>query len=389
MKILRNIFRRKLRAILTILGIVIGVFALVVMGAMAEKMTLLVSGGTKYYADKVDVSTDAFGGMFGINVLTKEKIAEIEKVDGVKAASGYVSTTLDDEMSMMNFGPPASLGGSDFRTKELDDKGFKINYYQGRELKPDDIGKAAVGSDLVKKLDAKVGGKIKVRGKEFEVVGIAEKTLTSPDTTVFISLKEAQEIVYETLPDLVKKSISPSDVFTSITVYPKDGLSPDDLAKRIKDSVKEVAATGPDAFQKQIGNSMAIFTSIIFGIAMISLLVGGLSVTNTMTMSISERTREIGIRKAIGASKGKLIKQFIVESAIMSLIGGLIGLFLGWLFVLGVNAAGNASGTALFLITPRLAIGSVLFALTLGVVSGFFPAWRASKMNPVEALKYE
>lgn len=389
MRILRNIFRRKLRAILTILGIVIGVFALVVMGAMAEKMTLLVGGGTKYYADKVDISTDSFGGMFGVTILTNDKIEEIKKVEGVKAVSGYVSTTLDEEMGMVNFGPPASVGGSDFKTKELDDKSFKINYYQGRALNTDDIGKATVGSDLVKKLDAKIGGKIKIRDREFEVVGIAEKTLTSPDTTVFIPLKDVQEIVYENLPDLVKKSITPRDVITSLTVYPEDGLSPDELARRIQDKVKDITAIGPEAFQKQIGNSMAIFTSIIFGIAMISLLVGGLSVTNTMTMSISERTREIGIRKAIGASKGRLIRQLIAESAVMSLIGGLIGLFLGWLFVSGANAAGNESGTTLFLITSRLAIGSVLFALFLGIISGFFPAWRASRMNPVEALRYE
>lgn len=389
MRILRNIFRRKLRAILTILGIVIGVFALVVMGAMAEKMTLLVDGGTRYYSDKVDVASSGFGGMFGVNVLSKEKIEEVISVEGVKSHSLSVSTTLEEEMNAVNFGPPATIFASDMKTRDLEEKSFKINYYEGRALNGGDRGKATIGSDLVKKLNAKLGEKIKIRGKEFEVIGIAEKTLSTPDTSVQIPFADAQEIVYETLPDIVKKSIKPTDVVLAITLFPEDNITPDELAKRVEDEVKEVSALGPKAFEQQITSSIAIFTSIIFGIALISLLVGGLSITNTMTMSISERIREIGIRKAIGASRAKLVRQFIAESAVMSLIGGFFGLLFGWLFVTAANAAGNASGTTLFLITPNLAIGSVLFALSLGVISGFFPAWRAAKMNPVEALRYE
>jgi putative ABC transport system permease protein len=138
-----------------------------------------------------------------------------------------------------------------------------------------------------------------------------------------------------------------------------------------------------------VTSQVAIFNAIIFGVALISLLVGGLSVMNTMTMSISERIREIGIRKAIGASKGKIIKQFLIESAIMSMFGGITGLFLGWVFVTVANSIGNQSGTTLFLLTPRLAIGSIIFAFILGIVSGLIPAWRAARMNPVEALRYE
>ena len=150
-----------------------------------------------------------------------------------------------------------------------------------------------------------------------------------------------------------------------------------------------LTATGPRAFQDQVAASTGTFTAIVFGIALISLLIGGLSVVNTMTMAVSERTREIGVRKAIGASSAAIMRQFIAEAAVMGILAGSLGLLLGWIVVALSNAAGEASGQVIFLLTDRLAIGSVLFAVVLAVVAGLYPAWHASGLNPVEALRYE
>jgi len=390
MVILRNIFRKKLRAILTISGITIGVFALVVMGSLAEKMTLLVDGGTKYFKDKISVSEGGYASsLFSTGLIPIGKITEIEKVEGVDIVSVSASTILNDELGAVNFGTPAMIVGSDRKGAAIDEKTFKINFQQGRDLTDDDKGKAVVGSDLVKKLNAKVGEKITIKNSEFEVVGITEKTLTTPDTAVSVPMSDAQAIVYKSLPDIIKNSVKENEVVNSITVYVKEGYDPNEVAKKIEEQVKDISATGPKKFEEQVTSQIAIFSAIIFGVALISLLVGGLSVMNTMTMSISERIREIGVRKAIGASKGKIIKQFLAESAIMSMFGGAIGLFLGWVFITVANSIGNESGTTLFLLTPRLAVGSIIFAFVLGVVSGLIPAWRAARMNPVEALRYE
>ncbi|RJQ46383.1 MAG: ABC transporter permease [Gaiellales bacterium] len=386
MRAIRNIFRRKLRATLTIGGIAIGVLALVVMGAIAEKMTLLVNGGTEYFSDKVTVSESPAHSMAALP-MSIDRVAEMEAVDGVNVASAGCTLLLDEDGGA-SFGMPAMLIGYDLRARDLES--FEVTFADGRDLEPGDQGKAVIGSDLVKKLGVeKAGDTIEVRGRTFEVVGIMEATLTAPDTTVLVNLPDAQEIFYDGLPEFVQSMVTQDEVITDLTIYPDEGVDPDQLADRLEAQFDDIDAIGPEKFEEQIGSIADIFNYIVYGVAMVSLVVGGLSVINTMTMSVYERTREIGIRKALGASDWRIIRQFLTESAWIGLIGGIIGLALGSLMTAGGNNAIEQSGTAIFLLTPRLAIGSLAFAVVLGVLSGLYPAWHAARMNPVEALRYE
>ena len=161
------------------------------------------------------------------------------------------------------------------------------------------------------------------------------------------------------------------------------------MPTRIEADVPGVSTmTGKD-FDQQIGSATSILNSILVGIALISLLVGGLSVVNTMAMSIAERTREIGIKRAIGGSRSRIVRELVIEAALIGFIGGAVGLILGAIVVLAVNEAGRSSGTILFDLTAGTAITAVAFSTVLGAIAGFVPALHAARLDPVRALRYE
>lgn len=382
---LKNMFRRKTRTLLTIFGITIGIYAFTVMGSMAEKINLLVSGGTDYYADKVIVSQGE--SLYGMGPLNISKKAEIEKVDGVAAVSATIYTTLEESMDAINMGPPASISAEELGNAELES--FKVSYQEGRGIKEDDRGKVVVGSDLVKKLKAEVGKTVTIRDRKFEVVGILEKTLTAPDNSVSMSLADAQEIYYSELPEFARSQLEASEIVNGFTVYPEKGVNPDKLSERIAEQVSGIGTLGPKAFEEQIASATGMLNAILFGVALISLVVGGLSVINTMTMSITERIREIGIKKAVGAKTKNILAEYLTEAGLIGLFGGLIGWGLGALTVLAINAAMEDGGNIIFLLTARISIFAVMFAVILGVIAGFYPAYHAVKINIVKALRQE
>jgi len=383
LEVLKNMMRRKGRTILTVFGITIGIFAFTVMGSMAEKINLLVKGGSDYYGDKVTISQSE--SLFMSAPMNVNKAAEIERVDGVAAVSATVFTSLGESYDTVSLGPPASIAGSDMKGEEFES--FKITYQEGRALTPADQGKVVVGADLVKKLNAKVGEQVTVRDKQYQVVGIMNKTLTAPDNEVFMTLPDAQAIYHGELPEIVQQSVKPADLANGFTVYVDKGVDPDALAGKINQQVAGVKASGPKAFQDQIASATGVLNAILFGVALISLLVGGLSVINTMTMSISERTREIGIKKAVGAKTRNIMGEYLTEAGMIGLFGGLLGWGLGALTVLILNAVMEESGNIIFLLTPRITIFAIGFALVLGVLAGIYPAYHAVKINIVKALR--
>jgi putative ABC transport system permease protein len=388
MRLLRNLGRRKLRTGLTIAGITIGIWALVVFSSMANKIDALVEGGSTYYANKIVVS-DASGGGFSTLPVSISAVDDIEALPGVDVAVPQVAFLVDPEAG---FG----LGTSEQVVGELagSDDGhetFVITPIQGRLLTAADetADVVVLGSDVARKRVATVGDHIDVHGRSFKVVGILEPTLTAPDTTIFMPFAPAQALLHAQLPPLVGDQVPVTAIASQIIVYPSAGADINAVAASIEMAVPSVATMTGAEFDQVIGSSTAIFNAIITGVALISLVVGGLSVINTMAMSVAERTREIGIKRAIGAGRPRIIRELMAEAGLIGFVGGLIGLGLGTLLVYLANEAGRSGGTILFELTPSTALFAVAFATVLGVVAGVVPAWHAARLDPVSALRYE
>ena len=391
MRYMRNLGRRPVRTILTILGITIGIWALVVFGSMANKINALVAGGSTYYADKITVSdgTGQLGG-FASAPMSLSTADKIRAVDGVNVVTSDVMMLMDDQASAVTMGtPPMITGGLPGADQGLET--FPLTYAEGRARTAADEGSnvTVLGSDIARKFDKHVGDTIELKGVPFTVIGVLAPTLTAPDQSASVPLAAAQQLLIKTLPPMVRDKLVASDIATSMVVYPKAGQDIEALATRIKADVPGISTmTGKD-FDKQIGSATSILNSILVGIALISLLVGGLSVVNTMAMSIAERTREIGIKRAIGGSRSRIVRELVIEAALIGFIGGAIGLILGAVVVLAVNEAGRASGTILFDLTAGTAIAAVAFSTVLGAIAGFVPALHAARLDPVRALRYE
>jgi putative ABC transport system permease protein len=318
------------------------------------------------------------------------KVPEVEAVDGVDAVRPSVSMLMDEQPSTVSMGVTPMITGTVAGASKGRDN-FEVSYAEGRALTPEDEGSyvTVLGSDIARKYDKHVGDTIELRGWDFEVVGVQEPTLTAPDQAASIPFEAAQLMFYEALPPVIRGGLQPTSLITSMTVYPTPGEDPEVLATRIKNKVQGVAVmTGKD-FDQQVGSATSMLNAILIGIALISLVVGGLSVLNTMAMSIAERTREIGIKRAIGGSRTRIVRELVIEAGLIGFIGGVIGLALGAVVVTLGNEAGRSSGTILFDLTAGTAVTAVLFSTILGAVAGLVPAVHASRLDPVTALRYE
>jgi putative ABC transport system permease protein len=379
-----NILRRKLRTGLTVLGIVIGVFALTVMGALAEKLNVLVDGGDEYFRTRIFVfdAGAASGFQASSRPITRDLVDRIEEIDGVERATPVLQTLLDpDEVG--GFDLPELLTGIEPGTWY--DASVDLRVDAGRLLDAEDRGATVIGADLAERYDVRVGDAFTIRDRTFSVIGVLERTLTFPDKIAYVPLRDAQEIYVESVPEAVEYSTE--ELATQIEVFPDDLGQAASVAEAIETELSAVRTVTPDQVAEQIGQASIVFNLIIVGASVIAVIVGGLSVINTMVMTVNERTREIGIKKAVGARTTAILREFIAEATLIGALGGVIGLAAGWLLVTLLNAQTAGSGTTVFLVTPMLLLRSFLFATILGALAGIYPAFRAARLDPVTALR--
>ncbi|MDD3717831.1 MAG: ABC transporter permease [Actinomycetota bacterium] len=377
--VLRNMWRRKARTFLTVFGIVVGIFALTVLGALSARLNQQVKGAETWFTSKISIVASG-GGLFG----GSDGYLELSKVDEIKAVPGAKSVVAGFGLPLSSegggFGSPELIVGADLA--EAEDLLNLIDIAEGRILRDGDEGVVVLGSTLADKFEAGVGDGVELRGREFEVVGIYEPTLSAPDSFAFVSYEDTLDLFRAINPYFQVENIA-----ATIDVIPEEGVDANELAARIDEAVDGVKVISPAEAEKQISQFSLIFNAILLGIGFIALVVGGLSIINTMIMSVSERTQEIGLKKAIGAETGSVLAEYLLESALIGFFGGLIGMLLGLLAVYLLNNATASSQVSVFTITTTVVVGPVAFATVLGTAAGLFPALRAARLKPIDALK--
>ena len=397
MEIVRNITRRKLRSFLTISGIVIGVLALTTMGALAENFNALLNGGVQYFGSNVQVGPP--DGQSAA-LLPISKIDEIKLVDGVAAAfPSYGFSAKPGSVTTVSFGVPDTIVAGD--PAENNWGALKVTLAQGHQLDASSSGQVVLGSTIDEEFNKKVGDTIDLPVRpadakpefvnhSFTVVGILNPTRTAPDTFAYLNTADGQMLLKDSLPIAIRDQVDVSKITESINVYGRPGTSIaglDKIADRINAQVSGVKATKTSVLVNSFKSGGAIFTSITTAAALLALVIGGLSVVNTMFMAVAERVREIGLKKAVGATTRHIMGEFLLEAVFIGVLGGLIGYGLGVLITVVANALTPPGQSTLFLVTLPLTVFALGFAAALGAVAGILPAWRAARLDPVTALR--
>jgi putative ABC transport system permease protein len=399
MEIIRNVLRHKLRSFLTISGILIGVLALTTMGALAENFNALLDGGVKYYGGSIQVGPP--DGQAAA-LLPLSKIDEIKQVPGVAAAfPAYQFSVKPGQITAVSFGIPDLIIAGD--PAENSWSSLKTTYAQGNAIDASSQGQVVLGSTIDKEFNKKIGDSIDLPVKPpdakpdfvnhpFKVVGILNPTRTAPDTFAYIGIADGQMLLRDSIPAAIRANVDVSQITEGIDVYGAPGTSLsalDKIADQINSQVTGVKAIKPSVLVDSFKSGGAIFTAITTAAALLALIIGGLSVVNTMFMAVAERVREIGLKKAVGATTVNVMREFLLEATFIGLIGGLLGYGIGAAITIVINATTPPGQSTLFLITPNLTILAIGFATALGAVAGVLPAWRAARMDPVIALRME
>lgn len=369
--IFKNLFRQKGRTILTVIGIGIGVAAIVGLGALAAGLKVgydSILTGSKAdlilsQPDAVDLTTTSVDESIAGQLAA---MPEITSVSGM--LQGFVPT--ENVPYFFVYGYPAdSFVLSRFRIVEGGD-------LASREAKQAHGKPLILGASAAEVLNKYPGDSIRIMESVFRVVGIYETGATLEDNGAVILLRDAQDVLGK-----------PRQV-SVFYIQLKDVGMRDRLERRVSRLWPNLSLSGTDEFaDKQLmGDYIQAF---VWGIAGLAILIGGVSMMNAQLMSVIERTREIGVLRATGWSSKRILGMIMSESLLVSFLGGLVGVLLGWLLLMVFSNVVGFFGASAANINMGILLQAFITVMVLGLVGGFYPAWRASRLQPVEALRYE
>jgi putative ABC transport system permease protein len=397
---IEQIKHRRIRAWLTLLGIVIGIAAIVSLISLGQGLENAIEEQFSSLGnDKLIITAKGNTLTAGLSIdaikITSDDLEVVNRVQGVKDSAGFIFTTAKVEFNdnvryFYIFGTP-----KDPQQRKLIGETQSYTLANGRLLTKKDKFKAVLGYDYTKpglfEKAIDVGDTILVQDREMKVIGFWNKIGSPPDD-------RAVHIPLDTYWDIFDNK----DELGMMIAQTNPGEDPNKVAKDVektlrkfrglKEGKEDFAIQTPEQFQEAFSIVLTIIQIVVLGIAGISLLVGGVGIMNTMYTSVLERTKEIGILKAIGAQNKHILVLFLIESGLYGLGGGLIGV------VIGISLAKLIEYGFLIFVGPAfllvevnipLIIATILFSFIVGCLSGLAPARRASKLNPVDSLRYE
>ncbi len=389
----QSLLRNKTRSILTMLGIIIGVSAVILLVSIGQGLqTYITKQFESLGANVVMVMPGKFGdgGSFATTansmMISKLNLKDVDRIAKLGSPVGLVAASLESTASVSYAGKSkfVNIGGySSAYLKIMNLSAASGVMYTDAD---DRAGRSVVvlGQSLVTKLFGgmnPVGKSVTVGGQKFRVIGVLNKFGASGfgvDTNEFVAmpLTTAQRLLgTNSIQSIGVQAVDKNSVQTVINMVKKE------LGKRLKED--EFSVIDSSSLIQTINQVLGALTLALGGIAAISLLVGGVGIMNIMLVSVTERTREIGLRKAVGAKPSDIMYQFLIEAVVLSLGGGLIGVLIGSLGAWGL------SGFIETTVTWWSVLLSFGVSAIVGIIFGVAPAARASKLNPIDALKYE
>ena len=386
---LRSISSNKMRAALTMLGIIIGVMALVV-------LVSLVNGATSSV-------TDAVSGL-GTSMLTvsisddKGRPLDLDTVNGYMDEEGIGLVAPYISGSVTAKGDEAS---GDVTVYGVTPAFYEVQGMQlamGRFLKTSDVGNhtyvcvinETAATELIGYVDC-VDQAISLDGVEYTIVGVMSDNedsltnmMTSGSLAVYLPYTSLLRLSDSLTSEVTSFYVSAPEVGTMETV---EAAMTELLMERFEDDDEAFTVSSQSVLEDTMSSITSILTILLGGIAAISLVVGGIGIMNIMLVTVTERTREIGIRKAIGASRGTILSQFLMEAVVLCMLGCGLGIFLSWAILQTVTTVVSSLNMT-FSLDGGVVLIAVAFCFVIGVVFGLYPANKAAKMKPIDALHY-
>jgi putative ABC transport system permease protein len=378
----------------TVLGIAVGVAGLVALGAMAERISRFIEGGDRFVLGQISVAGEGMGmgaGFTAGGLLRAAKIAEIARVPGVAAAQPQVMLPLKTTTSQFLTLTQELVLGTDMSVPMLNRNYRELPVRAGRFLQAGDRGVAVLGTDFAAARKLGVGGRLEVAGLSWRIVGVLDKTLTAPDRFAMVAIEDARDLWLRRDPLLVQLfgagGLGRGDLNSGAAVAWQPGEDPDVVARRIQESVAGVNVTIPGEVSRLLKESTAFFSALLLGIGALGLVIGGLSLSNTVTAAVFERIRDFGIKRALGATDLHLLREVLGEALGVSLTGGAAGvaiaLGIGWLVDLKILR----DGQQVFLFSPRLLLFALVFSVVLGALAAAYATLRIAHLSPAEAIR--